>query len=73
MVDAKLKTAVDIDDVVLTETLFCLLSDDDVLFALAQNSCFVCTVCHSDFALLCFALLCFALLCSSYSSFSKCD
>ena len=38
LADATLITVVDIDDVIPTEPLFCLLSDEDVLFVLAQNS-----------------------------------
>ena len=53
LADGTLIPVVDIDDVIPTEEpLFCLLSDEDVFFVLAQNSCFVCTVCHSDFTLL---------------------
>ena len=39
LTDATLIAVVDIADVILTEPLFCLLSDEDVLFVLAQNSC----------------------------------
>ena len=63
LADATLIAVADVGDVISTEPLFCLLSDEDVVFILAQNFVFVCTVCHSDFAL----------LCSSDSSFSKCD
>ena len=62
LTDATLIPVVDIDDVILTEPLFTLLSNEDVLFVLAQNLCFVCTVCHCGFAFF-----------SSCSSFSKCD
>ena len=41
---------VDVDDVILTEPSFCLLSDEDILFVLAHNFHFVCTVCNSGFA-----------------------
>ena len=47
--DATLIAVADVDDVIPTEPLFCLLSDEDVFFVSVQNSCFVCTVCHSDF------------------------
>ena len=45
LADATLVTVVDVGDVIPTEPLFCLLS-------LAQHFGFVCTVCHSGFALI---------------------
>ena len=50
--DATLIAAADVGDVFSTEPLFCLLNDEDVLFVLAQNFSFVCTVCHCGFTLL---------------------
>ena len=44
LADATLIAVADVDDVIPTEPLFCLLSDEDVLFVLAQNFSFVCTV-----------------------------
>ena len=41
---------VEVDDVILTEPLFCLLSDEDVFFVLVQRFSFFCTVCNSGFA-----------------------
>ena len=38
---ATLIAVVDVGDVIPTEPLFCLLSDEDVLFVLAQNFGFV--------------------------------
>ena len=52
LADATLIIVADVDVEIPTEPLFCLLNDEDVVFVLVQNSCFVCTVCHSDFALL---------------------
>ena len=51
LADATLVVVVDVGDVIPIEPLFCLLSDEDVLFVLAQNFGFVCTVCHSGFVL----------------------
>ena len=55
LADAMLITVVDIDDVIPTEPLFCLLSDEDDLFVLAQNSSALSVT--------------VTLLCSSYSLF----
>ena len=53
LTDVTLIVVVDIDDVIPPEPLLCLLMiDGDVFSVLAQNSCFVCTVCHSGLALL---------------------
>ena len=41
---------IEVDDVILTEPLFRLLSNEDVLFVSAQNFSFVCTVFNSGFA-----------------------
>ena len=52
LADVTLVAVVDVGDVISTEPLFCCLNDEDVLFVLAQNFGFVCSVCHSGFALL---------------------
>ena len=44
-----LMVVVDLDVVILTEPLLCLLSDEDVLSVLTPNFCLVRTVCHSGF------------------------
>ena len=49
---ATLFAFVKVDDVIFTKPLFCLMNDEDVLFVLAQNFSFVCTVCNIGFALL---------------------
>ena len=52
LADVTLIVVADVCDVIPTEPVFYLLIDEDVLFILAQNFGFVCTVCHSGFALL---------------------
>ena len=52
LVVVTLITVVEVGDVILTEPLFRLLDDENVLFVLAQNFSFICTVCNSGFALL---------------------
>ena len=52
LADVMLIVFADVCDVIPIEPMFYLLIDEDVLFVLAQNFGFVCTVCHSGFALL---------------------